>query len=56
MFGVFNFANPGLDVIKTDQINVMSDENQHYLENLTDRLAEFQATHVLLECSLQRSD
>jgi len=56
MFGVFHFANPGLDEIKTDQINVMSDENQQYLEDLTDRLAEFQATHVLLECSLQRSD
>jgi len=56
MFGVFHFANPGLDEIKTDQINVMSDENQQYLEDLTDRLAEFQATHVLLECSLQRSE
>lgn len=56
LFGVFHFANPGLDVIKTDQINVMSDENQQYLENLTARLAEFQPTHVLLECTSQQSE
>lgn len=55
LFGVFHFANPGLDVIKTDQINVMSDDNQQYLEDLTRRLAEFKPTHVLLECTLQRS-
>jgi hypothetical protein len=56
MFGVFHFANPGLDVIKTDQFNVIPDENQRYLKDLTDRETELQATHVLLECSLQRSE
>ena len=56
MFGVFHFANPGLDVIKTDQFNVILDESQRYLEDLTDRETELQATQVLLECSLQRSD
>ena len=56
MFGVFYFATPGLDVIKTDQFNVILDESQRYLEDLTDRETELQATHVLLECSLQRSD
>jgi len=43
-------------VIKTDQFNVIPDENQRYLEDLTDRETELQATHVLLECSLQRSE
>lgn len=56
LFGVFHFANPGLDTIKTDQINVMSVENQQYLEELTDRLAVFRATHVLLECTLPRTE
>jgi hypothetical protein len=49
LFGVFHFANPGLDVVKTDTINVMSDESQKYLEDLSLRLREFQPTVVLLE-------
>lgn len=28
LFGVFHFANPGLDVVKTSQIDVMTAENQ----------------------------
>lgn len=49
LFGVFHVANPGLDVIKTDQINVMTEENQAYLEELTTRIADFNPTRVLLE-------
>jgi hypothetical protein len=30
LFGVFHFANPGRDVVKTEQINVMTEENQAY--------------------------
>ena len=55
LFGVFHFANPGADMIKTDQINVMTENNQAYLERLTDRIAGFEPTHVLLECTPQRS-
>jgi hypothetical protein len=51
LFGVFHFANPGLDVVKTDQIDVMTDENQVYLEALADRLGSFRPTVVLLEFS-----
>jgi hypothetical protein len=49
LFGVFHFANPGLDVIKTDQLDVMTDENQAYLEKLSDKLSEYNPTVVLLE-------
>ncbi len=49
LFGVFHFANPGKDVVKTNQINVMTAENQQFLEGLTDRLAAFKPTVVLLE-------
>ena len=35
LLGVFHFANPGLDKVKTDQFNVMTEENQIYLEELT---------------------
>lgn len=56
LFGVFHFANPGLDVVKTDQINVMTDENQAYLEELTTRISEFNPTRVLLEFEPSRED
>jgi hypothetical protein len=49
LFGIFHFANPGHDVVKTDQINVMTSENQAYLDALADRLAEFKPTRILLE-------
>lgn len=49
LIGVFHFANPGQDVVKTQQTDVMTPQNQAYLEDLTDRLAAFQPTAVLLE-------
>ncbi|MDX1572000.1 MAG: DUF5694 domain-containing protein [Xanthomonadales bacterium] len=49
LIGVFHFKNPGLDVVKSDVIDVMTPENQAYLEALSDRIAEFKPTAVLLE-------
>jgi hypothetical protein len=54
LFGVFHFANPGLDVVKTEQIDVMTAENQAYLEALAERLSSFRPTIVLLEFSPAR--
>lgn len=54
LLGVFHFANPGRDVVKTDQINVMTDENQAYLEALSDKLSEYNPTVVLLEFTPDR--
>jgi len=54
LIGVFHFGNPGLDVVKTDQINVMTDENQAYLEALSDKLSKYNPTVVLLEFSPER--
>lgn len=51
LLGVFHFANPGLDVVKIGHVNVMTDENQAYLESLANRLSEFDPTVVLLEYS-----
>lgn len=50
LIGVFHFANPGLDTVKAEQINVMTDASQRYLEAVTGRLAGFSPTHVLIEC------
>jgi len=49
LFGVFHFANPGNDVVKTSQTNVMTPDNQAYLVRLAKRIAEFRPTVVLLE-------
>lgn len=51
LMGTFHFNNPGLDVVKTRQINVSTAANQAYLTAFTERLAEsFAPTHVLMEC------
>jgi hypothetical protein len=49
LFGVFHFANPGKDVVKTKQVNVMTAENQAFLDELAKRIADFNPTVVLLE-------
>lgn len=50
VMGVFHFANPKRDVVKTEVVDVMSPENQAYLEGLANRLAAFEPTEVLIEC------
>jgi uncharacterized protein DUF5694 len=51
MLGMFHFSNPGTDVVKVDQvINVLSDESQTYLTELSSRIiSNFAPTIVLLE-------
>jgi hypothetical protein len=49
LFGVFHFANPRLDQVKTDQLDVMTAENQAYLSGLAERIATFNPTVVMLE-------
>ena len=56
MFGVFHFSSPGLDTIKTKHINVLTEENQQYLEELSKRISEFKPTIVLLEYGPQYQD
>lgn len=50
MLGVFHFANPGRDVVKSEVIDVTAAENQAYLAALATRLAAFGPTDVLTEC------
>lgn len=49
LFGVFHFANPGLDVVQVDQADVSTTDNQAYLAGLAERLCEFRPTVILLE-------
>ena len=56
LMGTFHFSNPGLDVIKTDQINVMTDESQEYLIHLSKQISQFKPTSVLLEFNPKNTD
>jgi hypothetical protein len=50
MLGVFHFANPGRDLVKSGVIDVMTPANQAYLQKLATRIAAFRPTDVLIEC------
>ncbi len=49
LLGTFHFENPGLDVVKTDVINVMSKPSQEYLKGLAKRISQFKPQVVMLE-------
>ena len=51
LLGMFHFANPGKDMVKSQVINVMAPENQLWLDGLAARMASFKPTDVLAECS-----
>lgn len=56
LFGTFHFKDAGLDVVQVEDVDIFSEENQAYLEQLTDRLAAFQPTAVLLEYNPENED
>lgn len=49
LLGTFHFKDAGKDVVQVEDVDIFSEENQAYLEALTDRLADFEPTEVLLE-------
>jgi len=49
LMGTFHFDSPGLDVVKTEHIDVMDEASQAYLISLSERIAASQPTGVLLE-------
>ncbi len=51
LLGMFHFANPGRDMVKGEVINVMTPQNQVWLDGLATRMAAFRPTDVLAECS-----
>lgn len=57
IMGTFHFTNPGADVVKAEQINVMTESNQQYLDSLTTKISDdYAPTHVLLECDPNEQD
>ena len=57
MMGVFHFSSPGLDKVKVKHIDVMSQESQNHLIQLTQEIsAKFKPTLVLLEFSQENDE
>ncbi len=57
LMGTFHFSNPGLDVVKTRKLDVLSDSNQAYLIAFVKRVVtSFAPTDVLMECSRDREE
>jgi hypothetical protein len=49
LLGLFHFDNPGLDAVRYEPLDVMQPQAQAYLVELSERLARFAPTRVLLE-------
>lgn len=57
LIGVFHFANPGQDVVKTDILDVMAEDSQAYLQELSRRIVEtYRPTRILLEYTAEREE
>ena len=56
LFGTFHFQDAGLDVVKHKDIDVFTAESQEYLQALSERLAGFKPTRVLLEYGPENDD
>jgi hypothetical protein len=56
LLGLFHFDNPGLDAVKYQPVDVTSPEHQAYLVGLSERLARFAPTRVLLEYPAARDE
>lgn len=49
LLGLFHFDNPGRDAVKYQPVDVTTPEHQAYLAGLSERIARFAPTRVLLE-------
>ena len=47
--GTFHFNNPGADVAKIKSFNIMNDESQAALENMSIKIAEYRPTKIFVE-------
>ena len=56
LFGTFHFKDAGLDLVKNEDFDVLSEESQEYLQGLAGRLQSFKPTRVLLEYSPENDE
>ncbi len=56
LLGTFHFSNPGLDAVKHKVKDVMAEEAQTYLKEVSYSLSKFKPTVVLLEYDQKKDD
>jgi hypothetical protein len=56
LFGTFHFQDAGLDVVKNKDVDIFTPQAQEYLQGLSQRLAGFEPTKVLLEYDPQNDE
>jgi hypothetical protein len=49
LLGTFHFANPGLDVVKFEDANILSDKRQREVESLVQKLKAFRPDKIFVE-------
>ena len=49
MIGTFHFNDPGKDVVKVEDVDVLDEASQQFLQQFAEQLAGFKPTRVLLE-------
>jgi hypothetical protein len=49
LIGTFHFDNPGNDIVKMKDVDILDEASQQYLQQFAKRLAEFKPTRILLE-------
>lgn len=49
VLGTYHFANPGLDIVKTDVADVLTPEKQNEIRELINLLAQFRPTKIAVE-------
>lgn len=55
VLGTYHFANPGLDVVKTEVADVLSPGKQTEIQEVVEALARFRPTKIALEAPLARA-
>lgn len=55
ILGTYHFANPGLDVVKTEVADVLSVTKQEEIARIVDALARFDPTHIVVEVRPERA-
>ena len=56
LLGTFHYNNPGMDAVKHDVLDVMTDDGQKQLEKLADKIVKFKPSKIFVEWNLSEQD
>ncbi len=56
LLGTFHYNNPGMDAVKHDVLDVMTDDGQKQLEELADKIVKYKPSKIFVEWNLTEQD